>query len=71
MEYFRTCPHCGAHLDPGEKCDCLESLREEAKAAVMLLTKEERKLLLEALRIHKQHPELSLEECIDNTMNKE
>lgn len=23
MEYFRTCPHCGAHLDPGERCDCL------------------------------------------------
>lgn len=20
--YFRTCPHCGAHLDPGEVCDC-------------------------------------------------
>lgn len=23
MSYFRTCPHCGAHLDPGERCDCL------------------------------------------------
>lgn len=23
MNYYRTCPHCGAHLDPGEKCDCL------------------------------------------------
>lgn len=20
--YFRTCPDCGAHLDPGEHCDC-------------------------------------------------
>lgn len=20
--YYRTCPECGAHLDPGEKCDC-------------------------------------------------
>ena len=19
---FRTCPHCGASLDPGERCDC-------------------------------------------------
>lgn len=19
---FRTCPKCGANLDPGEKCDC-------------------------------------------------
>lgn len=20
--FYRTCTHCGAHLDPGEKCDC-------------------------------------------------
>ena len=23
MGYFRTCPNCGAHLDPGERYDCL------------------------------------------------
>lgn len=22
--YFRVCPYCGAHLDPGESCDCTE-----------------------------------------------
>lgn len=22
LSYYRTCPHCGAHLDPGERCDC-------------------------------------------------
>lgn len=22
--YYRTCPHCGSNLDPGEKCDCQE-----------------------------------------------
>ena len=22
MSYFRECPNCGAHLDPGERCDC-------------------------------------------------
>lgn len=22
MKFFRTCPHCGSNLDPGEKCDC-------------------------------------------------
>ena len=21
MEYYRTCPDCGAALDPGETCD--------------------------------------------------
>lgn len=22
MAFYNTCPKCGAHLDPGEKCDC-------------------------------------------------
>ena len=22
MSYYHICPHCGATLDPGEKCDC-------------------------------------------------
>lgn len=26
MVYYKTCPHCGAHLDPGEVCDCIPSL---------------------------------------------
>ena len=25
MAAYRTCPHCGANLDPGEACDCKES----------------------------------------------
>lgn len=24
MAYYRTCPMCGANLDPGEKCDCIK-----------------------------------------------
>lgn len=24
MGYYRTCPICGASLDPGEICDCQE-----------------------------------------------
>lgn len=24
MAYFRECSHCGATLDPGERCDCIE-----------------------------------------------
>ena len=23
--YFNTCPKCGAHLDPGEACDCTQT----------------------------------------------
>ena len=28
--YYRICPHCGAHLDPGERCDCQDKKREAA-----------------------------------------
>lgn len=27
--YFHVCEHCGAHLDPGEPCDCLERFRNK------------------------------------------
>ncbi len=30
MSYYKTCPHCGAHMDPGEVCDC----RDEEKTPV-------------------------------------
>ena len=25
MAYYKTCPFCGAHLDPGEACKCFEA----------------------------------------------
>lgn len=25
--YYNTCPHCGAHLDLDEHCDCLARVR--------------------------------------------
>jgi len=28
--YYRTCPDCGAHLDPQEVCDC-QSEEEETE----------------------------------------
>lgn len=28
-EYFKTCPFCGAHLDPDEKCDCQDKNKEK------------------------------------------
>lgn len=27
--YYHTCPLCGANLDPGERCDCLERKKRE------------------------------------------
>ena len=31
MEQFRTCEHCGAHLDADEKCDCQKREIEEGE----------------------------------------
>ena len=25
--YYNICPHCGAHLDPDEHCDCFARVR--------------------------------------------
>lgn len=33
MTYFKTCPLCGASLDPGETCDCT-SEEEERKTRI-------------------------------------
>lgn len=31
MAYYRTCPDCGAALDPGEKCNCQEEAERVRK----------------------------------------
>ena len=32
MPYYRTCPYCGAHLDPGERCGCQDNENAPASA---------------------------------------
>ena len=29
--YYHTCPHCGANLDPNERCDCRNALYGKGK----------------------------------------
>ena len=29
---FRTCPTCGANLDPGERCDCCKTAPEQRRS---------------------------------------
>lgn len=29
MGFYKTCPHCGDNLDPGEKCDCQDTKKEK------------------------------------------
>ena len=32
MSYYRTCPRCGANLDPGERCDCTPPAKSQTLA---------------------------------------
>ena len=41
MSYYRTCPNCGSHLDPGEVCDCRDKERAAQGAANTLGVKVE------------------------------
>ncbi len=43
MAFYKTCPRCGAHLDPGESCDCMEA---EWRNILSTLTVEEKRTLL-------------------------
>lgn len=51
MAYFNTCAHCGAHLDPGEHCTCVNSMyarltpdkKEAAQAFIMTLLEGQRR----------------------------
>lgn len=49
--YNYRCDICGAYLDPGEPCDCLEKRREQQEAVQDMLTadKEGQKVLREAV----------------------
>lgn len=36
---FKTCPHCGSHLDHGESCDCQKE--PEANTVKRIVTRED------------------------------
>lgn len=50
MPYYRTCPYCGANLDPSERCDCLESRQDRAARLIATLTVGEKLKLREFLK---------------------
>lgn len=54
---YKTCPHCGAHLDHGEKCDC-EKKKEGTPAGTGAPSKEQisTKILSE--------PSVSVNDCL-------
>lgn len=31
MAYFKECPYCGAYLDHGEECECIEKRKQVIK----------------------------------------
>lgn len=65
MAYYNTCSHCGAHLDPGEVCDCRAGMKEKLKAEIMSLTDKQAELVLAGVKIHNQCPKLTPRECVE------
>lgn len=46
MAYFNVCDRCGAHLDPGEVCDCTskrESLRRKYEELIYIPAKNQKR----------------------------
>ena len=37
---YKTCPHCGAHLDHGERCTCKDKDTESREAALTAAAEE-------------------------------
>lgn len=64
MSYYRICKRCGAHLDSGEKCDCVEALRDRAISAILNLTEEQCAFVNRSFAISQSNPELTPEECM-------
>ena len=50
MAYYRTCPHCGANLDPGERCDCRPALEAEARHLLSQLSDSEIAEIMEEIK---------------------
>lgn len=42
MPYYNICPHCGSHLDPGERCDCQDKGQEKEQQETADGTKEDK-----------------------------
>lgn len=40
MAFYKICPKCKAHLDPGEHCDCEEEEKRKKEYAEKLFKKE-------------------------------
>ena len=48
---YRTCEHCGANLDPDERCDCRDELERR---------EEELRKMMEIDKKHKDFPDRQL-----------
>ena len=35
--YFTECEHCGAALDPGEKCTCIQEREEQTQKLLKIM----------------------------------
>lgn len=53
--YYKVCPICGAHLDPGEPCDCKnEKKRVERKYQSLIKVDESNQLALNLEELYEE-----------------
>lgn len=57
MAYYRTCPLCGANLNPGGSCDCAEKKQPDTPPQMRQSRTRE-----PGLRIYTRHREVRLNE---------
>ena len=38
MAQYVTCEYCGSNLDPGEKCDCREDMKQEQETKNIVMS---------------------------------
>lgn len=48
MSYYRVCPYCGSNLDPGENCDCRDSVRDDKISDFRFIRRNEKKETIKA-----------------------
>lgn len=54
--YYYICDICGSHLDPGERCDCIE-IRREKERHVRKRQAEAQRLLEQGVEFEQQNLE--------------
>ena len=74
MSYYRTCPDCGANLDPGECCDChnapnVKGCRHDIAEDAWELHLDDGRILFVSYRMYKKYALVCERQHKEETLN--